>query len=219
MMLDVNKLVKSLALDRPVFHSEADFQHALAWRIHEVGLDPRVRLERPVDMQDQWKRIYIDLWLPGRNIAVELKYRSRNLELEYEGELFALRYQSAQDAGRYGFLKDIERLEQLSMSNGSDLQAGVAILLTNDPLYWEDPSPDWEESTDAELRLHEGLEKEGEMAYAAHAAAKGIKGFENPICLKNSYRLRWREYSDPGDEVYRRFRYLAVQVGDPSAFA
>lgn len=213
-MLNVTKLLKSLALDRPVFHSEADFQHSLAWHIHEVGLDPRVRLERPVDLHDPQKRICLDLWLPSSSVAVELKYRTRNLELEYEGERFVLRDQSAQDTGRYDFLKGVERLEQLSKR--PEFRAGLAILITNDPLYWDEPLPDWKETRDAQFRLHEGRTVEGTLRWSPRAFPRAIKGREDPICLKHSYSLRWREYSDPGDGTYRRFRYLAIQVGYPS---
>ena len=111
-MLDVTKLMDDLASDRPMFHSEADFQHALAWRIHAEGLDARVRLEWPVELPDQRKRIYLDLWLPGSNVAVELKYLTRGLNFEHEGEHFTLRNQGAQDIRRYDFLKDIERLRE-----------------------------------------------------------------------------------------------------------
>ena len=35
-MLDIHQIMADLAKRRPVFHSEADFQHALAWLIHET---------------------------------------------------------------------------------------------------------------------------------------------------------------------------------------
>lgn len=206
-MLNVNKRLKSLALDRPVFHTEADFQHSLAWHIREVGLDPRVRLEWPVP----GKRIYVDIYVPNRKVAVELKYKTRTLELEYEGERFALRDQSAQDTGRYDFLNDVQRLEQLSEL--PEVQGGVAILLTNDHLYWEPPTG---ETHDAQFRLHEGRTIKGKMEWAPATSSGTKAGREDPICLKNRYLLRWREYSDPGDETYRRFRYLAIQIGCPS---
>ena len=44
-MLDITHLMNELAHDRLVFHSEADFQHALAWRIHDAMPDCGVRLE------------------------------------------------------------------------------------------------------------------------------------------------------------------------------
>ena len=209
-MLDVNELMDDLARDRPVFHSEADFQHALAWHIHEAGLDPRIRLERPVEWPDSRKRIYIDLWLPGSNIAVELKYLTRKLDFEHEGEGFALRDQSARDVRRYDFLKDMQRLEQLS--SRPDVRAGLAILLTNDPLYWEDPAPHHKETYDADFRIHQGLKKAGRMAWSEFASSGTTKGREEAISLKGSYPLEWEDYSNVKDGAHRRFRYLAVQI-------
>ena len=44
-MFNVTSLMDAPARDRPVFHSEADFQHALAWCIHEAIPDGGCRLE------------------------------------------------------------------------------------------------------------------------------------------------------------------------------
>ena len=212
-MLDVNRLMDHLASDRPVFHREADFQHALAWQIREVGLDPRIRLERPVKRPRSTERIYLDLWLPGSSVAVELKYRPRKLEHWHEGEYFDLRNQSAQDTGRYDFLDDVQRLEQLSVSERIDVQAGIAIMLTNDHLYWKEPPPHHEPTNDAEFRIHEGRTITGKMKWRKRAGAGTTKGREDPIRLKGSYHLQWRDYADVGDGAYRRFRYLAISIG------
>ena len=215
-MPDVNKLMDELACKRPVFHSEADFQHALAWRIHEVDRDARIRLEWPVQRPDSRKRIYVDVYLPNRKVAVELKYVTQELQFKHEGECFNLRFQSAQDTRRYDFLKDIQRLEQLYLSARAGLQTGFAILLTNDPLYWQVPQPDAKNAIDAAFRIHEGLTKGGCMAWSELAAPGGIKGREEPICLNGSYPLRWRDYAKVSDGPYGQFRYLAIQVGYPS---
>jgi len=37
--MQVERLCESLSRGRPVVHSEADFQHALAWHIHERHLE------------------------------------------------------------------------------------------------------------------------------------------------------------------------------------
>jgi hypothetical protein len=37
--MQVERLWESLSCGRPVVHSEADFQHALAWHIHERQLE------------------------------------------------------------------------------------------------------------------------------------------------------------------------------------
>ena len=102
--------MRALARDRPLFHSEADFQHAFAWRIHETMPACGVRLE----YKPPGKRIYLDLWLDRCGVAIELKYCTRLLEMEHNGEAFELRNQSANDISRYDFVKDIQRLKSLS---------------------------------------------------------------------------------------------------------
>lgn len=217
-MLDVNELMKDLARERPLFHSEADFQHALAWQIHEVDTDARVRLEWPVKLPRRRTRMYLDLWLPGSNVAVELKYVTLKLQFKHEDECFTLLDHRAQDTRRYDFLKDVQRLEQLSLSDSADVGSGFAILLTNDPLYWEQPVPGWKKANDAAFRIHESLTKGGYMAWSDLAAPGGIKGREDPVCLNGSYPLRWRDYTRVGNGANQQFRYLAIQVGCPTTF-
>ena len=65
-----------------MFHSEADFQFALAWRIKEATSHD-IRLEfKPFPEE----RMYLDLWVPAIGVAVELKYLTRKLEVERDGE-------------------------------------------------------------------------------------------------------------------------------------
>ena len=101
-MLDMDGLMRSLAAKRKVFHSEADFQHALAWDIHEALPESQVRLEVDV-MQVERQRRFLDIWLPVEGIAIELKYKTRGLELEQDDESFVLRNHSAQDQGGVWF--------------------------------------------------------------------------------------------------------------------
>jgi len=57
---DIHALLEGLAGTRPVFHSEVDFQFALAWQIKEqTGLD--VRVDYPHIPEE---RVYLDIWLP-----------------------------------------------------------------------------------------------------------------------------------------------------------
>ena len=110
-MFDVHTIVANLSRRRPVFHSEADFQHAFAWQVHSDLPDCQVRLEYRTPLDE---RIYIDMWIANIFLAIELKYRTRKTALQFANERFELRQQSAQDHGRYDFLKDIQRLERLA---------------------------------------------------------------------------------------------------------
>ena len=84
-MFGISDLLTSLAGTRKVFHSEADFQHALAWHIHEAMPESQVRLEVDV-MQVEHQRTFLDIWLPVEGIAIELKYKTQGLELEQDDE-------------------------------------------------------------------------------------------------------------------------------------
>ena len=108
-MLDLNQVLESLAKKRPVFHSEADFQHALAWEIHNVKPDAIIRLELP--MRADGRAVHLDLLVvyDHQRFAIELKYKTAALDVCRGSEQFSLRGQSAQDCGRYDFLSDIVR--------------------------------------------------------------------------------------------------------------
>lgn len=57
-MIYIASLLLSLAVEKPIFHSEADFQHALAWRIHTVMPDAKVRLEYRSRLKET---VYLDV--------------------------------------------------------------------------------------------------------------------------------------------------------------
>ena len=154
-MLDIRVLLKDLAESRKVFHSEADFQHALAWHIHQTMPKSQIRLEFPMPVEH--RKLHVDIWLPEEKVAIELKYATRSLELKHKGEPFALRNHGAQNQRRYDFLLDIHRLE-LMCSKSELCEAGHAVLLTNDPLYWQDPTRD---TMDTDFRVHEGADDLG----------------------------------------------------------
>ncbi len=206
-MLDIARVMSELASDRPVFHSEADFQHAFAWHIHSLMPNGKVRLEyRPLPDE----AVYLDLWFPAIGVVVELKYYTRELKLEHDSELFSLRNQAAMPPRRYDFLKDIQRLERVCRKR-RDIRTGFAVLLTNDYLYWTQSARD--NVVDADFCLYAGRLVAGEMDWSMGAADGTKRGREKPICLAGSYELQWRDYpAEIGDARHGQFRYLAVQV-------
>ena len=164
MNLSISEVLTVLAKQRPIFHSEADFQHAIAWEIHKHLPRTSVRLERPVEISHLNKRIYADIWIEqdGDVLAIELKYKTRALQVLVKSEQYSLRSQSAQDLGRYEFIKDIKRVENIVV-NRKPQASGYAILLTNDPTYWTQPLND--NTADAKFRLHEGRTLQGSLGF------------------------------------------------------
>lgn len=133
-MLNLDRLIKDLSDKRPIFHAEADFQHALAWEIQKHYSESDVRLETKVFGKNT--KIYLDILVTyqGKRYAIELKYKTRGLDCVVNGEEFFLNNQGAQDIGRYDVLKDLYRLEQ--MVDAGVVDEGVLIFLTNSTL-WE----------------------------------------------------------------------------------
>ena len=215
-MLNIKCLMTDLAKCREVFHSEADFQHALAWHIHETMPKSQIRLEFPVSAEH--RKMYVDIWLPVEKIAIELKYVTRGIKLKHKKESFALRDQRAQNQRRYDFLRDIHRLERMRRSKPVLCEAGFAVLLTNDPSYWECPSPRSQDATDADFRIHDGQVISEERDWATHTSPGTKKGRECPIQLEDSYCLHWQDYSKITEKPRGKgksrgkFRYLAVTV-------
>ena len=199
-------IIDRLSSLRPIFNMEADFQFALGWEIQKKFPDWSVRFEhKPTNLND---RIFVDLWIKGdQTYAIELKYKTRRLDVNVKGESFNLLDQAAQDLGRYDFLKDIERLENIVSIH--DNVKGYAIILTNDSAYWKSPTT---ETVDAEFRMHEGRILNGELAWGTEAGAGTMRKREKPIKLTGTYKLSWKDYSQVSSTSYGKFRYLFLEI-------
>ena len=208
--LDIHNLMQGLSYSRQIFHSEADFQHAFAWKIHEIMPDSQIRLEYP--FRRDGNPMYLDIWLPTERMAIELKYLTRRLEQDCQAERFALKDQSAHDVRRYDFLKDVQRLESVVEHDEQPARCGVAVLLTNDSAYSKSPTSRWEANNDAAFRLHEGRAVTGNLRWSEYTGKGTMSGREDPIRLQGSYTTHWRDYSRLGEGNNQRFRYLAVAV-------
>ena len=199
-------IIDGLSSLRPIFNMEADFQFALGWEIQKKFPDWSVRFEhKPTNLKD---RIFVDLWIKGdQTSAIELKYKTRKLDVNVKGESFNLLDQSAQDLGRYDFLKDVERLENIVSTHNN--VKGYAVILTNDSAYWKSPTT---ETVDAEFRMHEGRILNGELAWGTEAGAGTMRKREKPIKLTGTYKLSWKDYSQVSSTSYGKFRYLFLEI-------
>ena len=204
---DIEATLKYLAGDRPIFHSEADFQHALAWGLRERFPGLPVRLEYPLPPESG--RAYADIWLPTREgpVVLELKYWKRDLRVTIDGEMFTLGNQDARDINRYDLIKDITRVERLV--DAEHARAGAVIAITNDPGYWRKGRPN---TVDADFRIHDGRRLTGTVGWA-DAASDGTKqSREAPLTLRGEYRPAWQPYSKVARGRFTEFRYLLLPV-------
>ncbi len=205
-VLDIHRVMRGLAEKRPIFHSEADFQFALAWHIKEKRSDCEVRLEWPPSKEN----MRIDIWLPNDATAIELKYPlDKAPEIRHDGERFKLgNYRSAQ--ARYGFVKDIGRLERM-VDKHDRVEHGFAVLLTNRKRLWKTPTSSRKDTHDEKFRIHQGVKLCGTRAWSSKRKSS-TRG--NPIHLLRKYKMRWHDYSRFDAEGSSLFRYIAVEVGE-----
>ncbi|HUW48670.1 MAG TPA: hypothetical protein VMW36_08005, partial [Patescibacteria group bacterium] len=198
-----------LSHKRPIFHNEADFQHALAWTIRECYPDSNIRLEMKVHGRDS--KIYLDILVihEGRRYAIELKYKTRLFEYEIDSEEFYLNNQGAQDIGRYDVLKDLQRLEQMVTAGVAD--EGVLLFLTNDASYYSNASPD-KQTADRDFRLHEGRTVQGTLTWGPSTGQGTMKGREEPLSLQGNYQVHWAPYTYLVGQSGGDFRYLLLTV-------
>ena len=206
-MIDLHAAMSELAETRPVFHAEADFQHALAWHLRRSGVVSDVRLEKPLSREG--RRIRIDLFAEANGAwhAIELKYWTRRLDLEHGGDDYILANQAAQDISRYDFWRDVARMERV-VRRGEAASAWV-IALSNDRTYW---TAGRSGTIDEELRLHHGRSVNGPVGWSSHASAGSMKSRESRHELTGSYSVLWRPYSSVSESLSGEFQYLAMEI-------
>ena len=200
---EVNKLVQECFNERGIFHSEADFQHSLAWKIHEkFGKRFKIRLEFVIGSK------HIDIVLidsSNDKIGIELKYKTKEISEEIDGEQYFLKTHSAPDIGRYDVIKDIERLEELIRED--KIKLGFVIFLTNDPSYSHKC-----EGNACKFSLEEGREINGKMDWGRNTG--GTKnGREKTLKLKGKYKINWINGSSILEKTM--FKYFILEVYNP----
>lgn len=198
--------LKQLSQQRPVFHSEADFQFALALQINMSHPELSVRLEtRPIPTES--KALDLHVTCGDYSLAVELKHLTRAIDVTVGDERFVLRNQGAHDVSAYDCCKDIARVEDFVARGVANV--GYVVVLSNDPLYWKQPSRPG--AGYDSFRLHEGRRLEGSLIWGDSAGPGTRKGREEAISLRNEYILSWSDYSElPGSNG--KFRVLVVPV-------
>lgn len=206
-VLDVPALLDELSTSRPVFHSEADFQHALAWTIQLHYPEARLRLETRPE-----RGIHLDVLVvtDGHRCAIELKYLADRVDITIDGESFDVPRRAAHDISRYDVCKDLWRVETMIADGYAD--SGWVVALSSDGGYWRPGTK--ADPIDKAFRIFEGCGLTGERAWDGRAGSGTTRGRESPITLRGRYECRWRSYStiqrSSGKPI--ELRYLALPV-------
>lgn len=215
--VDLVDLLTRLAASRPVFHSEADFQHAFCWTAQQSDERLRVRLETHPEPNVRLDALVSRSDL-GAHTVIELKYLTRTWSGQVDGETFALKNQGAQDIRAYDVVKDVSRVERFVA--GRSGWNGAVIALSNDPAYWR-PVTHGRETNAQAFRLYDGNLLEGHRTWGSNTGAGTMRSRTDPLHLKGLYRLSWRNYAHLSGQN-GTFRALVVEVWaseSPAVFA
>ena len=194
---NIDATLQLLSQIRPIFHNEADFQFAFAWKIQQQYPDFNIRLEYKI--MEPIKR-YIDVWIRNPNpIAIELKYKSALLNTQVDDEIFNLTNHGAVDLGRYDFWKDVQRLEEIVTSHPNT--EGYAVMITNDPSYWK--SPQNNNTNDSAFKIHEGRQVTGDLSWSSKAGRGTTECREKPLTIKGAYDVHWKKYSNHKNNEFK----------------
>jgi hypothetical protein len=209
----LDEVLDDLSALRPIFHSEADFQLALAWQIQQRDAAMLVRLEtRPA------AGVHLDLAFSrpdlGRSTAIELKYLTRAWSGVVDGERYELKDHGAQDIRAYDVVKDIVRVERfIAARDGAD---GAVIVLANDASYWRPTKAD-DTSNAAAFRVSEGVVLSGSRAWGPRTGAGTMKGRIDALDILGRYEMHWSDYARlPGGGPGAELRRLVADVRSPS---
>jgi hypothetical protein len=198
--LELTDVMLRLGEIRPVFHSEADFQHAFAQVVHDMAPLIQIRLEV---RQRGGEHLDLLCFEESDRSAIEFKY----VTAAWEGgdgltdEVFRLRSHAAMDLARLGFVRDIRRLELFCAATAQT--NGLAVILSNCQSLWSTPKPQ-PTTNDQAFRIHEGRTLSGELLWGG--------GYRwNDCKLSGTYSLAWLPYRTQNGS-HEDFRWLVAEV-------
>lgn len=209
----------SLAERRPVFHSEADFQHELAMEISRTGFGVRLEIPYEVNLNNEHITVELDLLLLNarteHKTAVEIKYVKSAVTVEHNEESFNLKKTWGTNLPRFDCLADFQRVGQLKAAGIVDF--AFAIFLTNSASAWTD------NVGESEIMARQFSIHEGRQMYAGallnwvpadppvgSVSARRLHPYA-PINIPQPATCTWANYSD-FQQRNGSFRYLLLEV-------
>lgn len=171
-------MIEKLFADK-CFLKEIQIQLAMGIELYK---DKKIEavLEKNIQLANK-NSANVDIWFEHENTryAIELKYKTKDTG---DGTFIN---QGAQNNGKYDFVNDIHRVEQIVKQGFAD--KGFAILITNDPKYW---NVSRKNSAVSEFDLISGETLEG--TYTPR-----WKDRTEPIVLEKKHEVQWREIDKP----------------------
>jgi predicted MPP superfamily phosphohydrolase len=187
---EIEKALLELSKIRPIFHSEADFQFALALKLKEQNFE--IRLEKPYLLNN--KRLRLDIEIHNKKFgkyAIELKYKTKKFSTTYNNEEFNLKSHYAQNDGVFLFWQDADRINKLiEKKQKLNFKGGFVIFLTNDNWYYES-------------------DEVGDKNITKLADHSSKKSCEDLLPLVENSKILWKNYSVIKEKT--EFKFLMLE--------
>ncbi len=207
-MLDIKTQMCELSKKRKVFHSEADFQFALAWQIQKSYPKANIRLEYcPKEFANMHLDILVEL--DGKNYPIELKYKTNKLSIDLDGESYNLKTHAATSLVRYDVLFDVYRIESLKREL-NEYEKGYTIFLTNVKSNWEEPKTS-RKAMSQNFLIHNMQIIGGEIDWSNNPS-EGSTGSRERFELEGKYTMVWSNYSELDKKKNNIFKYLLLEI-------
>lgn len=213
----LHPILQKLSHRRPVFHSEADFQHELAIEIKSAGWDVRLEVPRPIAVNQVDVTAEIDLLIRKDRdwTAIELKYIKESTHVIHGDEQFHLAGSWGTNLSRFDCWADYRRIESIVAAGHA--QQGHAIFLTNVATAWNTDVGSTRNLASM-FSLHEGrtvpagasLNWTPATPTAGSVSAKRLPPYA-PVLVSRPQACRWTDYSKIG-QPGGTFRYLMLST-------
>ena len=201
--INFQMVMSQLSARRSVFHSEADFQFALAWEIKGLYPTAAIYFEKPftVPLGSQLAKVELDLFvvIGSTRIAIEMKYPKARWGGTVNGEEFNLSPTGQADRQLRLFAEDLRRVEALVTQGLAD--EGHAVLLTNNAKMWQvAPSTN---NQYHDFTLPDGRKLPTQLVWASNPAS------QYTVNLNKTRLVSWLHFSKPPGTA---FNYLVLDA-------
>ncbi len=188
MEFDINLVMEKLRERKKEFVNENDLKQEMVNVIEDLYSNARTRMEYPTNFNAN-KAIDILVIINNKHFPIEVKYPT-------------IKGEHPKNEQCYKYLQDIERIEKFR-DNDPLFEKGYTIILTDIKSFKEKPTSENVDYYD--FSIHERAEKTGTLMWQ-----KGEKKrFEQPITLKGTYKMNWKEYSQLNNHI---FIYLVNEI-------
>lgn len=211
---NIVETLNTLSQTRPIFHSEADFQHELAIALRDNGYACRLEVPFVMRVNGEDTNLELDILVieeGDKKTAIELKYVKKRYEGTHGNEHFDLANSWGTNLSRFDCFADLQRVSALV--DAGEATKGFAIFLTNQESAWENDVTQ-SENLGAQFSIHEGRQLVvGDVLNWTGKPYQGNVGTRRlppycPIRINQNINFNWRDYHNNENTC---FRYLLLE--------